>query len=464
MAELINNSGRSIPTSDSTGRILNLMSVSVPMQTSHVYQAATDYKLVDGKLENFKDSTDYDVIVDGRRYPPKAIFGLALSSLLDADILPKHFAGGKSSDCFKVFKNLGFDTIAKENIEPRTKRQDESFEFSKFVVGASYTKLDAFKFGGVRVPNQARDIPGPSRFKNCVVLFVTLDKESKEDQHKYEDMFHLGGIMFNWESQNHNTPKTPHMQMIFNGEPVVLFARLHEKIKSKSQPFVYVGQLGYVKYSYPVDSKDIPVKVVFEVSDFQDPPSNSLADLYHWKPGLNFDTNPQLDVSSVVLTEASAPKSSMRPKTQKGKPQKKIKGKVNWAERDERNRNLGLAGEKLVIQFEKQKLIDLGLPELADKVEHIALNYPSAGYDIYSFDRHGIEKFIEVKTTEQSKGTAFFISRNEVEVSRDLREQYWVYRVYGLKSKVESVSFYSINGPVEDHFDLTPESYKARLK
>nr|WP_241814017.1 DUF3883 domain-containing protein [Vibrio cyclitrophicus] len=95
---------------------------------------------------------------------------------------------------------------------------------------------------------------------------------------------------------------------------------------------------------------------------------------------------------------------------------------------------------------------------------HVAKKTDYAGYDVKSFDENGTEKFIEVKTTEKTIGTAFFISRNEVEVSRELGSQYWVYRVYDLNKKTGKAKFYLLNGPVEDHFDLVPENYKARVK
>ena len=113
-------------------------------------------------------------------------------------------------------------------------KQDETFEYSNFSVGSTYTKLESMKIGGVEIPKKARDITGITRFKNCVVLFVTLDKQNKEAAHKYHDVFLLDGKQFHWESQNSNTPSTPHMQNIFNGYPVVLFARVKDKIKSKT--------------------------------------------------------------------------------------------------------------------------------------------------------------------------------------------------------------------------------------
>ncbi len=247
--------------------------------------------------------------------------------------------------------------------------------------------------------------------------------------------------------------------MIIGDEPVVLFARVYEKVKSKSQPFIYVGELRYVKHSYPIDSKDIPVEVIFEVSDYQYSASETLSSLYEWAPGIDWDDKP-IDVSGTVLTETSAP--SRRPTSKKDKP--KRNGKTNLGERDERNRNLGLAGEKLVIQHEMQKLIDFGRSDLANKVEHVAKENDYAGYDVLSFDEHGNEKYIEVKTTKQSKGSAFFISRNEIEVSIEKGEQYWLFRVYNFDERTGMANFYSLQGPVDQMFELKPESFKALPK
>ena len=155
---------------------------------------------------------------------------------------------------------------------------------------------------------------------------------------------------------------------------------------------------------------------------------------------------------------------SLRKKSQNNRGKKNSTKAIDWAQRDERNRNLGLAGEELVIKYEKQQLISKGLPELVNQVEHVALDNPSAGYDIKSFDEHGVQKYIEVKTTESSKRTAFFISRNEVDVSRQLGDQFWIYRVYALNKKNGKANFYPLNGSVEDHFELEPESYKAYPK
>ncbi|MEZ8120895.1 DUF3427 domain-containing protein [Vibrio splendidus] len=458
MANLVSNTGTAISLAPGTGRIANLLALSSPLSTSHIYSAVEAFEGFDGKVSTYKDSTDYDVIINGNTYPPKAIFGLALSELLNATVQSKHFAGGKTSECFKVFKKLGFE------IRDKIKRETEIFDYSNFEIGKQYSKLEAIDLAGATPPKQVRDITGITRFKNCVVLFVTLDKEDKEDAHKYKDSFVLSGKQFHWESQNANTPSTPHMEMIINKESVVLFARVHQKIKSKTQPFVYIGQLSCIDYSYPVDSKKIPVEVIYQVLDHQHPASSSLGELYSWTSREELEANEKIDISDVVLTETEAPKPSTRKKSQKKGTRNTTNKANNWADIDEKNRNLGLAGEELVIAHERQYLISIGLADLADKVVHVAKKDDYAGYDVKSFDDNGAEKFIEVKTTEKTIGTAFFISRNEVEVSRELDDSYWVYRVYDLNKKTGTAKFYPLNGPIDKHFELTSEIFKAKIK
>jgi len=67
-------------------------------------------------IHSFGPSTDYDLISDdGRRFPPKAVFGVALSLALGGEsIEPKHFSGGESSACFRLLREAGYQVIPKD--------------------------------------------------------------------------------------------------------------------------------------------------------------------------------------------------------------------------------------------------------------------------------------------------------------------------------------------------------------
>lgn len=62
----------------------------------------------------FRDSTDYDVLVDdGRHLPPKAVFGVAARRALGIDVTPRDFGGGEGTPCFKAIRAAGFPIVPK---------------------------------------------------------------------------------------------------------------------------------------------------------------------------------------------------------------------------------------------------------------------------------------------------------------------------------------------------------------
>ena len=78
----------------------------------HILKAVEDFDA--GAKHSFADSTRYDVLHNGRRYPPKAIVGLAARYVLGAPLEPSDFSGGKSSTCFRVLQSRGFEIVLKE--------------------------------------------------------------------------------------------------------------------------------------------------------------------------------------------------------------------------------------------------------------------------------------------------------------------------------------------------------------
>ena len=344
-------------------------------------------------------------------------------------------------------------------------RATDVFTYLNLTVGTAYTREEALPLAGVSPPANRREITGITRFSNCVVLFVTLNKDDKEANHKYKDEFLLYGKSFQWESQNTNTPTTPHIQMIINREPVVLFARVKSKIKGKTQPFIYVGELTCNQYFFDAKQADKPMEVIFSVDDYVPSPSPELQQLYLWAPGdtseVPSDDNSPVGSNLIETTPPKRKKAGAKTTAVKTGKASKV---VDWAAKDEANRNLGLAGEKLVIAHEQDRLKKLGLNQLVNKVEHVALKDPKAGYDVRSYDDAGNEIYIEVKTTKGSASNAFYISKNEVETSKVLGKKYWIYRVHSRNAKTGNWKVYKLNGPVDQSFDLEPEIYSARVK
>lgn len=61
----------------------------------------------------FHDSTGYDLLFDGTRYPPKAVAGIAARRLRGRILDPNEFSGGENSKCFAVLRELGFAIVPK---------------------------------------------------------------------------------------------------------------------------------------------------------------------------------------------------------------------------------------------------------------------------------------------------------------------------------------------------------------
>ncbi|PAU38386.1 hypothetical protein CKF94_08840 [Vibrio coralliilyticus] len=94
---------------DSNGAIARLKTMAEPLTQEDVRKAVKRFLKQDRIIHTYSHSTTYDLIVDGEPYPPKAIFGLAMSKLLGIEVVSSHFSAGLKSPCFTTFENLGFE-------------------------------------------------------------------------------------------------------------------------------------------------------------------------------------------------------------------------------------------------------------------------------------------------------------------------------------------------------------------
>lgn len=135
--------------------------------------------------------------------------------------------------------------------------------------------------------------------------------------------------------------------------------------------------------------------------------------------------------------------------------------KRDYIERESRNSSLGLAGEKFIVQYEQWRLSTLGEERLAGKVEHVSVTQGDGlGFDVLSYDATGRERFIEVKTTSFGKETPFFITRNEVGLSKAETERFHIYRLFDFRKDPRVFSF---RGPVDRYCKLDPLVFQARF-
>jgi hypothetical protein len=133
--------------------------------------------------------------------------------------------------------------------------------------------------------------------------------------------------------------------------------------------------------------------------------------------------------------------------------------KFDPVERDHRNRTLGKAGEAFVLEIERKQLTDIDRSDLARKVRWVAAeDGDGAGYDVLSFDRGGCERLIEVKTTNASARTPFFITRNERSLAMERPKDSRIYRVHLFAS---GPRIFTIAPPLEKALTLLPDTWRA---
>lgn len=73
-------------------------------------------QLIDsGEMSGFGPSSDYDLLFQDKRYPPKAAVGIATKRTLGRVMRPDEFSSGVGSKNFRVLKALGFEIVEKQN-------------------------------------------------------------------------------------------------------------------------------------------------------------------------------------------------------------------------------------------------------------------------------------------------------------------------------------------------------------
>ena len=140
----------------------------------------------------------------------------------------------------------------------------------------------------------------------------------------------------------------------------------------------------------------------------------------------------------------------------------------------EHQKKIGDIAEKFVLNFEKNRLKNLGFEEESNKIRQISIDFSNAGYDIESFNgktRDGVpDRFIEVKGTTK-KELDFHWSINEINVAKNLGSHYWIYHVseIDIQNKISVNEPKMINNPYDnifsnDLFEKNIENYHIKEK
>ena len=105
-------------------------------------------------------------------------------------------------------------------------------------------------------------------------------------------------------------------------------------------------------------------------------------------------------------------------------------GNPNQRRSKKASKKIGDAGERRVVEHERERLRLAGRPDLAKKVRWLADEGEQPGYDVLSFNEDGSQRWIEVKSSKGDKVTTVDLTERERMVATDADPgRYWLYVV-----------------------------------
>lgn len=290
-------------------------SITAGLTQDHVLRALAE--LDAGCDHPFGPPTGYELVHGGKRYAPKVVVGLGFRHATGRLLPPDEFSGGEApGQANFVLRRLGFAVVRKgepvEAEEPKVHPPDWSDDEVRLVV-ADY--------------------------------FAMLEKEL------------LGRALNKTEHRRALVP-----QLAGRLGPAVEFTRTHISAVLAGQGLPYID-------GYKPRGNDQAL-LAQEVESFLDGRPGFLDQLAA-AAALNPDTAPDVipDVEAVI---EDPPEAMVLPESS-GRPWLSRRGRrIDFVERDARNRALGRLGEGFVVALERERLRAAGRDDLAGRVEHVA--------------------------------------------------------------------------------------------
>ena len=376
-------------------------SIPAGLTREHVLRTLSD---LDAGLDHpFGKPTGYELVHDEKRYAPKAVVGLACRYSIERMLQPEEFSGGEApGQANFVLRKLGFNVVKKADEEKETQTgKDWSENEVRLIVADYFDMLEA----------------------------ELLGKTYKKSEHRKSLIPQLSG----------------------RSEGSIEF-----KHQNVSGVLVELG-LPYIEGYKP--RSNYQSILATQVESFLDQRPGFLQQMAS-APVLN-PTQPK-SVAKPNLDEViEAPPEKIFAPSAFGKPwlTRKVR-KMDFAERDAANRQLGKLGEQFVFELEKYRLLLAGRDDLAQKVVWASQDIGDGlGFDIISFDEaDDSERMLEVKATGLGKFFPFYVTSNEVRCSEDIPQQYQLFRVFDFG---RSPRLYILHGSLRELCQLEPVLYRA---
>jgi hypothetical protein len=160
-----------------------------------------------GKPPTFEDSRAFDLIYNGKHYPPKVIAGLAARRLRGRLMFSQEFRGGENTSCFQVLESIGFAPVPKTAGAPATDRP------IPFRVGDAYRREDVQRLLGLEPERGGNWATRHHRHDDDTFIFATLD-EPGTTGHEYDNYWE--GDEFHWETKGTMDQSSPSVRAMVN--------------------------------------------------------------------------------------------------------------------------------------------------------------------------------------------------------------------------------------------------------
>lgn len=301
--------------------------------------------------------------------------------------------------------------------------------------------------GIVRIPEREGDW----------VFFVTFGQH--QGDHAFDESITDEGVL-SWQSQPSQRLDDKVIRALVAHDEQVNTIHLFLRTNKRAR-YTYLGRLGYLTHDR---NREAPVYFQWQLLDWQAP-----ADVLS-RMGLRLlrsASNESIALDEMLTNTLSIVDRPSGRKAREGVGTQDFKARKspNYAERDHKNRQLGLKGELLVLEQERQALSLAGRDDLAEKVRHVSvLEGDGAGYDIQSFFSDGQTRFVEVKTTKGSATTPFYISPNEIAFSEAHASNFCLIRVFEFDGDRNVGKAFVISGNLRESLELTPTEFRAVLR
>jgi|GEM_PF-364633 hypothetical protein len=299
-----------------------------------------------------------------------------------------------------------------------------------------------------------RGIVSPLSNRDDFIFFVTFGRSDLG--FTFEESVTESGIL-TWQSEPKQKLRDSTIQKLIRHDhqknTVHLFLRTH-----RDRKFSYLGRLAYLSHN---NEREEPVLFKWQILDWD------LDDNQAEAMGLELiPDNPSDDplrMLSDSLVETPPPEQQSPISFVGQKSTEFVAKKVDFAENEEKRKEIGKAGELLVLKREKKLICDNGHQDLLSEIDHVSeVQGDGAGYDIKSISPSGERKYIEVKTTVGGMNTPFVLSINELNFLQAHSERYYLYRIYEFDRKTNTGKFFVLRGDISKQIVLEPIRFNCR--